>query len=323
MIELALYVVIGAAAIFYSVFPRVGRDTTFLIVWSVFYLCLTLVVRNNFQGDISVYAASFRYSSFSFYYLREPVVWLGGRVLYSLFSDEQLVFVVLDCVVGIFLLSALIRVGAPRYTFFAILCFFPFILGMQNVYRQHLATVFLISAFSFDRKSTFFLPVFHFCLAVASHNAAAVFLPVLVLRRKSTRSFWFIFSLCIAVFGVVYGAGSKSLTTIGKDLGVVYVMFFVFVLFLHISLDRYKLAKKDFAKYAVLIFYVFIIVVGYFSLGGSGRERLGMMAMMLMYVPLAIFLERRIVQRGLTSGLVSVLGFVPLFLFETRAFIFN
>ena len=138
-------------------------NNIFFVYWLACYVLLTSVIRLNFQMDIGVYAKSMTYEVINFYYYREPIIWFSQRLLYQLTGSTYLTFIITDLILGYLLFLALKNFRLPRYSFFSILVFFPVILGMQNVYRQWAAAVFLLYAISLRENQPKSLRVY-FCI---------------------------------------------------------------------------------------------------------------------------------------------------------------
>lgn len=286
-------------------------------------MALSASVRMYLQGDIIVYSNSFSYTSTSFYYVREPVVWLGGRFLYEIIGNSNAVFFVFDFLSGLILWSALLKFGVPRYVFFGILLFFPFVLGMQNIYRQHLSVIFLIFAVFAAKEKEFWKSLLSFGFACLTHNAAAVFLPVLVVRRFGFKNFKYFLSIVIAFLGIIFGAESKSMSAIGADLGQAYFGVILLFLFIYVLLDFGRVRYFQREKYFIIITFLIIVFISQFYLGGSGKERLAMMVLMVLYPYIAILIEAKFSNPVILRMLYVNFGFIPLFLFDTSKFILS
>ncbi|MFP3354170.1 hypothetical protein R0K04_22720, partial [Pseudoalteromonas sp. SIMBA_153] len=86
---------------------------------------MSFVIRYTaFDDDINTYADAMSSSSLAFYYLREPVVWIGQRFLFDLIGSQALVFIIFDFIALILLYKAFANYDLPQYAFFSILCFF-------------------------------------------------------------------------------------------------------------------------------------------------------------------------------------------------------
>jgi len=97
IMELVGYLGIAFLSIIYS-FKRVviSSSYVFFIFWATSYISLILIVRSTFDSDINTYAAAMSQSNLSIYYLKEPVVWLGQRYLFSWLQNSFFVFIISD-----------------------------------------------------------------------------------------------------------------------------------------------------------------------------------------------------------------------------------
>jgi hypothetical protein len=320
--ELLLYIYFLGAAILLSINTKPLKPLYFKIFWFLSFFVLSLTVRLNLQGDMLVYQASMDYKSFSPYYIREPVVWLGMRIIYSLLDNTYLVFIVLDMIMGLVLWASLSNLKLPQYAFFSFIIFFPFILGMQNIYRQWFASILILYTYSIVLNSSQIRrPLVTFILASLSHNAAAVFLPLLVTASKKSKILIYTLALIISALGVVQGAGTKSNTTVGADLGAIYLALFVLIIMFFLLSDRLIIRRSRSTDYMTILTVVYLCVLGLFVLGGSGRERLALMALFIIYPLLIRKIETRFVNHLTLRILIIVFGFVPLLVFNTRYFI--
>ena len=100
------------------------------------YITLVLIVRSKFDEDIVFYARVMTYENYSFYHFKEPVIWISHKVLFQIFENLFVVFLLTDMIIGILLFKSFKNFNLPQYVYFSILIFFPFIMGMQNAYRQ-------------------------------------------------------------------------------------------------------------------------------------------------------------------------------------------
>lgn len=113
------------------------------------YGAILSVSRINLStGDLPNYVIGFLDFDWSPYFLLSPAFWLIGRSIYYVLNDPQLTFLIMD-----FLILSLFRSsfnGKHGILVASLLLSFPFILGFTNIYRQLMATAFLLRAFSYE-----------------------------------------------------------------------------------------------------------------------------------------------------------------------------
>ena len=322
--ELYCYLVIALLSVVFSINRSlVPNPTIFFLFWLTTYILLVVIVRSTFDSDIATYALAMSQSSMSIYYLKEPVVWLGQRLLFNVLQDQYLVFIVTDLIIGLILYRTFQNFKMPQYAFFSFLIFFPTVLGMQNVYRQWVATVLLL--YSFSLANTYSKPsqqYLFFGLSILSHNATAIFLPLLSIYKTGHKGNWMWYCSCIiGVAGIKIGGGSKSSANTGSDLTLFYLALIAFFILLLPALDQGVIRKCRKFEYRLfsLLFVLSVCAVGFLS--SAGAERVSMMCLMIAYPILASLFERKFQQGELVRMHFSLLGFVPMFLFGVSIFI--
>lgn len=321
MVELLLYFwIFCLACVFCFHGPRVQK-LIFSLLWLSTFSLLSLAIRLNFQSDIIVYADSFHNPGIYSYHIREPFFWIGSKLLFVTFRSEVYVFLIYDVISAVILFNALKIYRAPLYIYFSILLFFPVILGMQNVYRQWLATVFLLHAFALARHKNNNAWVFSFVIAVCSHNVAAVMLPALVAYRPKFYVIFYIAALLISVSGVVIGASMSSSSTIGYELGVAYVLLIMIILLLYLASDKWIIRQYNYPRYRVVITLLFLIIICYFHLGVSGIERFGMLSIVLLYPIIGNLINDNYKNSTVLRFSLIVGGTIPIFLVDAKKFI--
>ncbi len=292
----------------------------------IVYLSLSVVVRlSGYDSDIQTYMGAMDFDSYSFYYLKEPVVWIGQRFLYDMLGSKFVVFLVFDAVGGFFVFAALTRINVPQYLYFSILLFFPFVMGFQNVYRQWLSMCIFLFAFGTVYQKHYRLaPVIfiYFPIAVASHNVSAVFFSLIVLLKRS--QMFKVLSLVILLalpVALVFFEGTKSSANTGLDLSLLYVFsILVFSIFMFLINRRCVNASKG-INFVVCVYILVVALFSWFFLSSTSSERVSMFGLMVVYVLLAKDIDLRVKQKFISRVCVSSCGFFPLFVFGTRSFI--
>ena len=330
--ELFIYILVTFFGVLFSLKESLVKDPKlFFFIWFIVYFSLVFIVRNEFDSDINNYASAMNYSfeegfpvALSLHYIREPVIWLGQRYIYGLIENAFIVFIIYDFFLGIFLFKALKNFNLPKYSFFAVLTFFPFVLGMQNVYRQWVASIIFLYSFSFlwNEQKTFKAYTF-FLLSLFSHNIGAAFAPILFIRnRKFFGKLAWILSFFVSLIVIYLGSEFKSPASTGKDLSFAYLFLLFFLLFTIYILDKGVFRKKRIFEYKLLLT---LLIVSFFSmllLSSAYVERISMFGLIIAYPILINLIEERFKQKEIVRITFTILGFLPMFLFPVTQFIY-
>ena len=174
--ELIAYVILAAGAYF----VLVTRRRRILYCWFALYVVYSVIVRIMPPTiDMVTYSAAMTVwpPRLTFYTLREPVVWIGVSFLHYILNDRIATFLIVDVLTGLIVYRALrdLDEGDGRMLFMAptIMVSYVFLLGQQNVWRQHIALVILLWALA-SRIKNQRGAIFLFILSFLSHNATAL-----------------------------------------------------------------------------------------------------------------------------------------------------
>lgn len=318
--ELISYATILALAVGFSYRTNpINNTATFYGLATACFLALSLIVRfGGFDADIITYASEMHSSGMQLYYLREPVVWLGHRVLLQLLGSEAAVFVVTDMLCFAAVAAAHRNLRLPQYALFALIVFFPFIMGMQNIYRQWVGACLALYAFSIaDRHLVRSMLVFG--LALASHNVAALFFPIVFSRaRREISLSLFVAGLVAAPLALYFGAGSKSSANTGLSLELLHLAVIVAVS-LFICVPKGKEWVRS--ELVACAYAIFLMICSIIILSSAGAERVSLSILMLLFPSLVLAVDIRFSGMPLMRALFSVAGFAPVLLFGVRRFI--
>lgn len=317
----AYLILLGVALLFAFEREMIRSDRLFFFVYILIYSALSLIVRLKFDGDIEDYAQSMSYDSLSLYFLREPVVWFGQRWLYSILKSEYLVFFVCDFIMGIILYKSLRNVRAPQYIFFSVLAFFPFLLGMQNVYRQWVACLIFMLAISIqDGRLVISAPLY--LLSVLSHNVAGAFLLIFTLKQKIIfRRLILILVSILTPLILLFGSGTKSEAATGDDLTIPYLVLLCVIGIFFVLADRLIIRWNVFEDYEFIILLLYITLCSVIFLASAGAERVAMFSLILLYPAIGRKIEERFKYKIVLRMSLVILGFVPILFFGTSKFI--
>lgn len=287
--------------------------TSLLIVYS-------LTIRfSAFDLDINVYANSMESSKVSLYYFKEPVFWLGSRILYQILGSKELVFCFYDLLCFSLILFAQERLKFPRYFIFIVLIFFPSVMGMQNVYRQFIACSFLIFSIALVQTGSTKSSFIFFVLSGLSQNVGFLFFPLFFLFNfKNKRPSY---KLLISAAGVLFLIPSAISSKSSSDTGVLgveaYIVILVFILILYCSCSRWVL-NTNFAKYFYAkVYFILLLLISAYFMGNAQSKRVGMICLLLTLIPFTAIIEKKFTNR-IPARIIFVFAIaIPTFIFSS------
>ena len=316
--ELLAYLTIFIAALMFSTCPiKIKNPKAFFLIWIILSGLLSFSIRTSgFDVDTAQYARSLAYQNYDFYYLKEPVIWLGMRIVYSFLGDEILTFVFFDLISFVVIFFAFKRLGTPQYVYLSFLIFFPIILGLQNIYRQYYAMIFLMYSLSMIKDNQIRAYLF-FILGVLSHNSAAIFLPLLTMQTKSRYISLITGPLLVIILILLpYSAGMKSQDATGLSLGPAYVSL-IFILFTYfIAANDFLIDSKNRTEVAFFFVTLLISLTATVSISSAGAERISMFVLVFCYPLIALSIERKFTQKLALRILFISASFLPIFLVD-------
>jgi hypothetical protein len=326
-IEFAAYLVVVLTAIALAAKPIEARTVPIIIPLALtVFLALSIMVRvSGLDMDLLNHRSHLRAPlKISTTELREPVVWWGMHLLHSVIRDVPATFVIFDVAVFATVVAAFQRMKLPAFAFIAVMAFFPFILGMQNIYRQWVATCLLLYVAAYADRSAV-KALIAFALAVLTHNMAAVFAGLLVplLPPRWRPAAWA--GLLIAVPAMLYfGAGTKSAVATGLELRPLYVLVVALVGVAAIGAMRITRGKWPGWDAAPFVYHFYVVAWAAVLLSSASAERIGLSALLLLY-PAVVRLPD--VGRGWQIPVARIViiigGFVPMLIFGVRIFLFT
>ena len=284
--ELIAYIVMAVCA--YA--ALISRTPSIVYGWFVLFVIYSLIARLSPQatGDMLVYykAAETWPVPPTFYHLREPVLWYGSSFLYQLLNDRVLTFLLIDIFGGTIVLRAMKTLDDGDNCMFSfapcIVSSYVFLLGQQNVLRQHLAFAILLWALAarFRNRRAAFIP---FVLSVLTHNVTAVLSGYWfdVGRKGEQRRYGpLITVMCVVLIGITLPFIRKSSTVTGLDTAYLYVVLAAVIggLLLYANYGRLSMSWSA----SLFNFVAFIPAIG--ILTSAQFERLSMMFLVLILV---------------------------------------
>lgn len=299
-LELFIYILLCILLLLYAYKGSKNSKTTTLKAIVVFFIGLVwfFIVRSSgFDIDINTYVGYLDNTTLllfinSSYFLREFVFWgifIGGNFF---LQDSFLTLLFIDLLVLFFFIRAIINFKLPFYSFFLLLCFFPNLMGYENVYRQYIATILTLYAISLayenrlnvgkeEFKSYIFIIIAGFC-----HNVAFLFFPLLFFLKERVKFGIFLSLVIYMALPVLSSSKSEG------ETGDVPVEFFLAVTILlyifYLMINSFKLPK---ANIYILSFIFILITESIIVLTGVASKRIIMFALNIILIFIIISLQ--------------------------------
>ncbi|ODA14597.1 hypothetical protein BBP83_02005 [Acinetobacter celticus] len=307
-----IYYLIGMLYCF-KIKPNINYFLIFclLLIWS--FALRSYGLSNDFVTYISTLDLDWYYY-YDTYYLREPLYWLSSKFIYENISNNPVyVYFILDTIFFLFFCMFCKKNKLPEYVFIVFILFFPSIMGFQNVYRQFLATYFILfSIFNnseYDKKDL--ISYFYLLIAFLLHNTAILFLPYIFLKKKK-----YLLTIMSFVFLVVafyfFGDGGRSSSDTGDVNPLVYMLAISILFLFYLFLNNFKIKYKDnfFLNSFVLSIglYVFSIII----MAGGQSKRVGMIILLINLFALLFFLEKDLRIKNYNKVIIRLILFCVL-----------
>ena len=316
--ELVAYIIVAVGAYL----ALLTRERAVVYGWFVLFLVYSLIARLSpeITGDMRgyYYAAETWPPPLILYTLREPIVWFGSSFLYYLTGDHVATFLIIDALSGIAVIHAAKTVddGDNLMLAFAptIISSYVFLLGQQNVLRQHVAFVILLwalAARSRNQRGAMSL----FVLSVLAHNATVVLFGYWfdIGSRDRRRYGPWITLAGVILMAILYPFLRKSTSASGLTTDYLYVGLAgaLALLVLYARSGRISGSGSE----ALWNFLAFAPAIG--ILGSAQFERVAMMFLVLMFVDL--YQNRRLLrmERSMVAHLAFAILVVPVFVFNS------
>ena len=322
MISVELVAFFGVAVAAYVVLTTGARAG--LSIWFILFVVYSLIARMPefpaFSLDmIGYYRVAGNWPpSLSFYTLREPVVWLGAPFVQHLMGSRVAAFLFIDITTALLVVRAmaLLDDGSNRMLALSptIIGSYIFLLGQQNVLRQHVAlAIFLLAVASRirHRRDAYWL----FALSVAAHNATFVLFGYWHdVGRETKKRYGPLMTLAgVVLMGVSLPILRKSSSATGIDVRVLYVTLMIATILLVMYAKMRLTPGRDMS--ATANYMPFVPSMLY--LGQAQFERLSMMFLVLMVVDVYRNHSRLGLSDNLVANLAYVILVVPVFIFPT------
>ena len=324
-------------AVRFAILPKV-RTIPFFLIWLSLAMVCSIALRTSAElhFDIQQYISLMQNPEIMLdpTYQREFIFWGMLTFLYNIFDDGVIVFLTLDCAMYLLLyqgihinrLAFFPKVSSlnARYTYFSILLFFTFAIGIQIMYRQMWAFSFLFLAIGYIKNNKPYRAALLFIVSVFIHNAVIIALPLLLLMiNKSNYKFIAYFLILALPFALFFIQNSENPYMIrgavyyAPYLSIAFLLLF-FVLFLIVILINYYKKKdvedagryKDFTLYVTAVFVSYIMI--FVGLDAPiNRERLAFILLSLLYPLMAFYIESSFSNKILLRLVYLHLSIIP------------
>ena len=315
--ELTAYVLMA----FGAYVALISRRRGVLYGWFLLYVGYSVIVRIMPPTvDMVVYSKVMAAwpPPFTFYTLREPVVWIGVPFLHYLLNNRIATFLIVDVLTGLIVYRAMHDFDDGDGRMFAmapaIMTSYVFLLGQQNVWRQHVAFVILLLAVA-SRVRRRRGSVFLFILSFLAHNATALFFGYWIDTGRAHRFRYGPLLTLGAVVIMLYALPSlgKSPAATALNTEYLYVAFAVAVslILLYATTGRLSAVETP----ALLNFLGFVPAV--FILSSAQFERIAMMFFVLIVIDIQRHHQALHVGSVEAQQVAFLLLVIPTFIFHS------
>lgn len=293
----------------------------------VVLLFFVIVRFNTFDLDFVVYAQYMH--GFSIFMYREVGFYFLLTQIYSLVQHEIFTFIIIDFILFYFIFKATQNISSKAILLIPILMTsFPFIMGLENVYRQYGAVIFFLYSYTVREKSELKSNIF-FIISILFHNSLLFFLPILMIKK------FFLFNLkqrismstFLSVFIVIIlylmfntdMTNLKSNYSTGLNLVIVYYSLFAFILSFFLIKFKFKILKVIKLFPSIFLASSTLLPFILWTESDTAGERLGMIFISILMVDLFNYsLSIKDTNKAKTFRLLMFLFFsIPTLLFSS------
>ena len=282
---------------------------------------------NGFEIDIITYTTEMQSSLVleSFYYIREFIFWFTIRLVYWLTESPFFTFIILDFLWIILLIKSTEKIKSNNLghgVLVVLMTSFPFLFGYENIYRQFIATIVLLYAYSCI-KYNYFKSILLFLISVFTHNLMMFVLPVFVIKKfykfniKDRSVISFLISISYILL-LPFFLNLKSFDTTQVDLSLLYLVLFLSLMIFFMFKFKQNILKL--IENLPSLFPSCIIILGLSIIGHEMiTERISMILIIFLIYDLYLYTSK-ITKKSTRLSLRLALLFLftlPVFLFES------
>lgn len=296
-------------------------------------MMLSVVIRTKIDlmadSDIANYARFMQVDEIPFFLYREFIFFFGSKYLYDLIGNAISVFVVIDFIFYILLFNGLVlirkgfflKVKSHYYVYFAILIFFPVVLGTHTILRQLFATVLFINTFGYIGNKKYLKGIIVFLISIFVHNSMLYFLPILLftIRKPITKTLSVIMLLFIVLINSNITTSSSELlirdytTNVeGYKITLMYIYSLLSILLFVVKMEVFhrKVTKIFFSWIVLMLLIIYFSAVSSFSSGVS--QRVAFLVFSFLFPILAFYIELIFKQKILMRIIFLHISILPL-----------
>ena len=218
-----------------------------------------------------------------FFYLREPIYWFSSKLLYDYFNNSIPAYIIIDIFSMALFLIALFKKKYQTYFLYLFVVFFVSVLGFQNVYRQYLATFFILTAIFLLSENKFKSKIFVLFFGFLTHNVAALYGPILFASNKINSIFKMLGSLLPLILVLGLASSSKSNSETGETDPLLFVIVFILTMIFYMTINKLRFTGK-YLRY--LYYYIYSLVLIIISLPIFGQAQVKRIAMICLLISL-------------------------------------
>lgn len=328
--EYIAYIVLSLLTLVFAVndYRKASFKRDFLVF--VVLVVLSLVVRANPHSDMLVYIESmrvgFREMLSTPYYLKNILFWGTNSLFYAAGISPYVILFVWDVVSFVLMIRIRKNIGLPYYFIPLFYVSFIGVFDLQNIYRQYIASVFLlyILSASYSKQWKFFALLM---VAALIHSGSLMFVGTVWIASQQKKVPGYLYSLMLAVMVVLSPKlfATDYLENTGSNSNILYLLTIILSASFCIYTWRMLGNRIDFRKDILTIFYLLVIAVTAYWVQGTSLyyERIGLfiLPLMMMYSVKYINYYR---QRCILNAILSLVLILPTFTFTaTRLMLTN
>ena len=247
----------------------------------------------------------------SFYFLREPFFWGIIQIGHKLGFSTQIYFLIIDVLIIILVSLALKRLEVPNYFIAIFFIAFFSLIGIQNIYRQWIATSFLIIFYSFLVNRRGLKSNINLLLSINSHNSTFFAGLLSIFRSRKLNFYLYFIGLPLLVLVFYYGGDTKSIMSSNLDLTIIFVGINAIVVSIIILSGSHEFLEKYYF-YNIAIIWFLISILSIVFLTGDSSERYQYIFMSIFFPILSINIERTIYPVELARILLLFILTIPI-----------
>ena len=308
--ELYFFIFLAFVALYLALFEI--RDSVYYPLSFIMFLLFSIVVRySGYEIDLyKSYEPAMHSVSHMLYYLKEPVYWFGSRYLYQIVPNHHLVFTIFDMLCFIILLYVQKSLRLPKYFPFVFIGFFPLVLGMQNSYRQFIASFFLLLTVSYAFNGKVAWKYFSFLFALLSHNSSILLMPLVFIFKGKTKRVSYLFHISMLFITVLayFFLNKKFFETTGDVDPLIFTIVIVSIYVLYFACMG-RLTYRIKPEFYIVTYLSFLTVFVNLIASGGVAKRVGMICLMLSLVFIVKLIDERFKQKKLIRITLIVIVF--------------